>query len=377
MPIELQTATAGSAPAVKKEKQTRARAARPFGSGAPGQRDRMAFTEQLALLLETGMPLHAALQSLRQQAGNPAMRAIIDELIADVESGQRFASALSKHPQLFSTTYVNLVSASEGSGFLPKVLEQLLAEEEKREELRKTIVSALTYPAFLMGFSVLVVIFVLVLVFPKFADMFARIQDQLPATTLGLMWLSDVLRIYWWQVLAAIGGAAFLLQRAVSSDAGRATLDRWALTLPGVRNIFVQLYIAQSFRVLSLSLSHGVSVVDALEATRDVVRNRLFRGLLKNVERSVQEGGTIAAGFADSGFMPELAEQMVTTAEASGNLAPVLGRVAAHYERELSRRLLALSKMAEPIMLLVMGLVVGIIVSSLILPIFKLSKAVT
>ena len=118
-------------------------------------------------------------------------------------------------------------------------------------------------------------------------------------------------------------------------------------------------------------------MVDALEATRDVVKNRLFRRLLKRVERSVQEGGTIAAGFADSGFMPELAEQMVTTAEASGNLAPVLGRVAEHYERELSRKLLALSKMAEPVMLLVMGLVVGIIVSSLILPIFKLSKAVT
>lgn len=120
-----------------------------------------------------------------------------------------------------------------------------------------------------------------------------------------------------------------------------------------------------------------MSIVDALDATRDVVSNRVYRALLVNVERSVQEGGTIAAGFTESQLMPDLVKQMIATAESSGNLAPVMGRVAEHYERELSRRLVSLSKMAEPVMLLVMGVVVGIIVSSLILPIFKLSKAVT
>ena len=376
MPIELQTAP--SAPtSAPKQKARRMRDVHLFGSNAPGTRDRMMFTEQLALLLETGMPLHTSLQTMGKQAGNPAMRRIIDDLVAEVESGQRFAAALAKHPALFSTTYVNLVAASEGSGFLPKVLEQLLAEEEKRDELRKTVVSAMTYPAFLMGFSLLVVIFVLVFVFPKFADMFTRIQDQLPPTTIALMWCSEFLRVNWWQVLVVVGAGVALGYRAMKSAAGQAVIDGWKLAIPGISAVFVQLYITQSFRVLSLSLAHGVSIVDALEATRDVVSNRLFRGLLRNVEKSVQEGGTIAAAFADSPFVPDLVKQMVTTAEASGNLAPVLGRVAAHYERELSRRLVALSKMAEPIMLLVMGVVVGVLVSSLILPIFKLSKAVT
>jgi type II secretory pathway component PulF len=376
MPIELQTAPAAST-STPKRKARRVRNVHLFGSTAPGARDRMAFTEQLALLLETGMPLHTSLQTMGRQAGNPAMRRIIDDLVAEVESGQRFAAALSKHPALFSTTYVNLVAASEGSGFLPKVLEQLLAEEEKRDELRKTVVSAMTYPAFLMGFSLLVVIFVLVFVFPKFADMFVRIQDQLPPTTLVLMWCSGFLRSNWWQVLVVVGAGGALGYRAMKSAAGQAVIDGWKLRIPGISGVFVQLYITQSFRVLSLSLTHGVSIVDALEATRDVVSNRLFRGLLTDVEKSVQEGGTIAAAFADSAFVPDLVKQMVATAEASGNLAPVLGRVAAHYERELSRRLVGLSKMAEPIMLLVMGVVVGVLVSSLILPIFKLSKAVT
>jgi len=374
MPIELQTAPVSAASANKKP---RSGGVKLFGPAAPGTRDRMAFTEQLALLLDTGMPLHSALQAMARQAGNPAMRAIIKDLVAEVESGQRFAAGLAKHPEIFSTTYVNLVAASEGSGFLPKVLEQLLAEEEKRDELRKTIVSALTYPAFLMGFSLLVVVFVLVFVFPKFADMFVRIQDQLPPTTIALMWCSEFLRVNWWQVLLALGGVGVLSARWLTSAAGKAVVDKWKLTVPGIRNVFVQLYVTQSFRVLSLSLSHGVSIVDALEATRDVVSNRLFRGLLIRVEQSVQDGGTIAAGFTDSGFVPDLVKQMVTTAEASGNLAPVLGRVAEHYERELNRRLVALSKMAEPVMLLVMGVVVGVLVSSLILPIFKLSKAVT
>ncbi|MFW2403862.1 MAG: type II secretion system F family protein [Gammaproteobacteria bacterium] len=378
MPIELQTSPAAPASARRSSDKPARKPARRFGSGAKlGARDRMAFTEQLALLLATGMPLHNSLQAMGKQAGNPAMRQVIADLSAEIESGQRFAAALGKHPELFSTTYVNLVAASEGSGFLPKVLEQLLAEEEKREELRKTVVSAMTYPAFLMGFSVLVVIFVLVFVFPKFADMFARIHDQLPATTIVLMWFSGFLRTYWWQVLAVVGAGGMLLVRGIKSPAGTALIDDWKLRIPVVSGVFVQLYVTQSFRVLSLSLTHGVSIVDALEAARDVVSNYRFRGLMARVERSVQDGGTIAAGFAESPFIPDLVKEMVTTAEASGNLAMVMGRVAEHYERELSRRLVALSKMAEPVMLLVMGVVVGVIVSSLILPIFKLSKAVT
>lgn len=376
MPIELQTAPAAT-PVTGSSDSVPVHRKPLLGPAPPGARERMAFTEQLALLLSTGMPLHLALQSVRQQASNPAMRDIIDDLVAEVEKGQRFAAALARHPTLFSSTFVNLVSASEGSGFLPKVLEQLVTEEEKRDQLRNTLVSALTYPAFLIGFSLLVVVFVLVVVFPKFGVMFARIYDQLPATTKALMACSDFLTLYWWQLLLVLGGSGVLLVRWLKADAGQLMLDSWKLKIPGLRNIFVQLYITQSMRVLSLSLAHGVSIVDALDATRDVVSNRLYRDILLKVELSVQEGGTIAAAFTDSKLIPDLVKQMVATAEASGNLAPVMARIAEHYERELSRRLVALSKMAEPVMLLIMGVIVGVIVSSLILPIFKLSKAVT
>ncbi len=376
MPIEMQT-TPAQIPAGKQEQKLRLSDVHLFGAKGPNLRDRSVFTEQLALMLETGMPLHAALENMQQQAGNAAMKSVIDDLLEEIKTGQRFSSALSKHPELFSSTYVSIVASSEDSGFMHKALEHLQAEEEKRDELRKTVKSALSYPLFLVGFSVLVVIFVLVGVFPKFAEMFERIRDQLPPTTIALMWASDALRGYWWQILLALGGAGVLALRWIKSAAGRAKVDEWKLTLPGLRVVFVQLYVTQAFRVMSLSLNHGVTIVESLAATRDVVDNHLFRGLLLQVEQSVQEGGTVAAAFAESRFIPDLVKQMVATAEISGNLALVLGRIASHYEREFNRRLEALSKMAEPVMLLVMGLVVGIIVSSLILPIFKLSKAVS
>lgn len=337
----------------------------------------MAFTEQLALLLETGTPLHGALKSLQAQADNAALERVIEQLIEDVTAGQRFSEALAKHPKVFSTTYVNLIAASEGGGFMHEVLNQLLAEEERRDQLRSKLVSALTYPGFLSAFSLLVVVFVLVVVFPKFSTMFAKIEDQLPATTIGLMWLSDVLRVYWWQLLAALGACGFVAQRWLTSDTGAAALDRLKLSVPVIKDIFVQLYLAQCLKVMSLSLTHGVSIVDTLESCRDVISNRTFRAMLTRVERAVQEGQTVSSGFADSEFLPDLAKQMISTADESGSLAPVLGRVADHYERLLERKLLAFGKMVEPVMLLVMGVLVGVIVSSLILPIFKLSKAVT
>jgi type II secretory pathway component PulF len=376
MPIEMQTVPA-AASVNKAAGKTRLSDIHLFGVKGPNHRDRSIFTEQLALMLETGMPLHTSLESMQQQAGNAAMKSVIDDLLAEVQTGQRFSAALAKHPQLFSSTYVSIVASSESSGFLHKALEHLQAEEEKRDELRKTVKSALSYPIFLVGFSVLVVIFVLVGVFPKFAVMFERIRDQLPPTTIALMWASDALRVFWWQILLVMGSAAVLTARWVKSSAGRLKIDHWKLTLPGLRTVFVQLYVTQSFRAISLSLNHGVTIVESLAATRDVVDNHFFKTLLLHVEKSVQEGGTVAAAFAESAFIPDLVKQMVATAEVSGNMALVLGRIASHYEREFNRRLDALSKMAEPVMLLVMGVVVGTIVSSLILPIFKLSKAVS
>ena len=343
---------------------------------AIGDNERKFFTEQMSLLLETGTPLQQSLQALRKQLDNPAMIELVDQLIEDIGQGLQFSVALGKHPDVFSTTYTNLVAASEDGGFMHEVLQQLLALDEKREELRKTLVSALSYPVFLMVFAFAVVIFVLVVVFPKFADLFEQIADQLPVTTMFLMAASNVLKQHWIILLSGLAAMILAYKLWAASENGQRRLDWARLNLPLLRGVYTQLYLINSLRVLSLSLGNGVGMMDSLHACKYVVNNRLFQEFIGRVEQQVETGNGIAAGFRDTSFIPPIVEQMISTGEETGNLPKVLRRLADYFESELSSRLQTLSRLAEPVMLLVMGGVVGVIVSSLILPIFKLTRVV-
>ena len=374
MPLEITAAQTTDKPA--KKKQARSQAFRLRSRQKPGVNDRIFFTEQLSLLLETGTPLHTALAAISGQVDNPAMRAIIDGLAEHVTDGKPFSYALEQYPEMFPVTYVNLVSAAEDGGFLDKVLQELMNMDEKRDELKRTVTSALSYPGFLIGFSVFVVIFVLVVVFPKFADMFSTIADRLPAPTIVLMNASHFLIAYWLPLTVGLVAGIAALIWWLGTPAGKIVLDDLKLRLLGIKDIFIQVYLIQSMRVLGLSLDNGVSVPDALASCREVVANRSFRRFLTKVEAKVNEGSGFAAAFQEVDFIPPMVRQMVTTGEETGNLPKVLGRIADYYERELARKLAAFSRMVEPIMLIVMGGVVGLIVSSLILPIFKLSQAV-
>lgn len=367
MPIELD---APASPAARP-----ATARRAFGERAPGAPERALFTERLALLLETGVPLHAALQSLHEQTEQPRMRAMIAAMCDDILAGERFSVALARHP-LFPGTHINLIAASEAGGFMPEVLVQLVEMDEKEERLRSTLVSALSYPVILLVFSFGVVLFILVSVFPKFAVMFANIHDQLPWTTRALMVVSQLLTQHGAivaAVTAALGGAGWMLVRRPDV---RIAIDRAKLRLPVLRDVFARIYLTRLMRVMGISLERGVTILATLEACRAVVPNADVQHLIHNLVKDVTEGKGIAAGFQDSPFVPVAVRQMIATGEATGTLGRVMSRIADSYDRELTRYLARLSKLAEPVMLLVMGVLVGTIVSSLILPIFKLSRSV-
>ena len=336
--------------------------------------DLMMLLEQLGLLLETGVTLHAALSSLREGCPSPALAGVLDAIVDDIAAGRSFSSALARHPEVFSATYVNLIAASENGGFMPDVLKQLLQLEEKREKLRSTLVAAGAYPAFLSVFSLGVVIFVLVVVFPQFGRIFENIRDELPITTKVLMWCSDVLREAWLPLLGVFAAAVWLGRRWAASAAGRELLDALKMRAPIASGIFVKLYLVQSMRAMSLSLANGVSAVDTLAACDQVVNNALFRRFIAGLRRDVEQGESLAVGFAKADFIPPVVRQLISTGDASGSLPKVMGRVADFYERELEKQLALLARLAEPVMLLVMGVVVGLVVSSLILPIFSLSR---
>jgi len=341
-----------------------------------GVKDRMFFTERLELLLATGIPLHDSLLSLARQAGADELQQILRDLAESVASGRSFSQGLAQHPQSFSSTYVNLVAAGEQGGFLPEVLAQLREMDARREELRSTLISAFSYPAFLLVFSLLVVVFVLVLVFPKFEDIFRMIGDDLPITTRLLMALSDLLRLYWAPVLAGIAGLVAVAWHFGDATKAAQTLDRWLLRIPVVRDVAVQYQLVQLMHLLSLSLAHGVPLLDALRASADALPTPRFNDFVKQLQTRVIEGRGVASGFEEADFLPELVPQMIATGESTGSLPLVTGRVADFYERELRKRLEFVAKIAEPLLLLVMGTIVGVIVASLLLPIFKVSTVV-
>jgi type II secretory pathway component PulF len=347
-----------------------------FGAPRISLNQRMVFTERLSLLLETGVSLVEALKTMELQTEEPLLAEIIGSLADIISEGKNFSGALAKHPEMFSGSYISLVAAAEEGGFLPQVLEQLLRMDEKNSQLRSSIVSALSYPAFLIVFSIAVVVFVLVVIFPKFDALFASIHDQLPITTIFLMALSAFVRHNWIVILVGLAAGGWVFVTWIGSAAGKLTMDKLRMSLPVVKDIYIQIYVSQTLSVLGLSLSNGVPITVALKACQGVVSNSIFSGFLDNIRTHVNEGRGIAVGFTESPIIPPMVRQMVATGEQTGNLGMVMTRVAAFYERELSKRINLLSKAVEPIMLIVMGVVVGLIVVSLILPIFKLSRAV-
>jgi len=366
---DAQAAAATAKPAPKR--------ALPFARDARiGSADRMLFTERLVLLLETGVALHDALHALHEQSDKPRLKAIIGAVADDIVGGQRFSEALEKHPDLFPPTYINLIGASEAGGFLPEVLEQLVDMDEKQEKLRSTIVSALSYPGFLIVFSILVVVFILVFVFPKFSVMFTSIYDELPFTTKIFIGASEFLTKYGVAFGIAVLAASGALVMALRRPDARAWLDRAKLRLPYVKDIFIKIYLVRLMRVMGISLQRGVTILDTLGACRNVIPNAEFQRFLGELETQVTEGRGIAAGFRDSPLIPVSVKQMIDTGEATGSLGKVMGRVADFYERDLTRQLNSLAKLAEPVMLMVMGVLVGTIVTSIILPIFKMSRAI-
>ena len=385
MPLDFSTTTSPPPPArsaspTQTPTSTPARAPRPSSLASFGARigvaERMLFTERLALLLETGVSLHEALKGLGEQTGNPKLAAVIGAVGDAIMEGNSLSRALAKHPEMFPPTYVNLVAAAEDGGFLPEVLQQLIEMDDKNQRMRSMLVSAFSYPAFLVFFSVSTVVFVLVGVFPKFAEMFDRIRGELPLSTLVLMALSELLVQHWPWVIGALGAALAGAMVWLRQPATRTLVDGLKLRIPGVKTLYVQIYLTQTLRVMSLSLANGVPLVDALHACQDLVRNAVFSRFIDALRIQVTEGRGIAAGFREAPFIPPMVQQMVQTGEDTGNLAKVMSRVADFYERELTKRITVLTRLAEPVMLLVMGSVVGVIVASLILPIFKLSRAV-
>ena len=343
-----------------------------IGLGRVSRRDLLALTQQLATLLEAGMPLDRALTIQVELAPNARVGSIMGDVLRSVRGGSSLADALAKHhPRPFSRLYVNMVRAGEKGGVLESTLRRLAEFLEESQEFRDAMVSALIYPVLLVGVGTGAVIFLLAFVVPRFAAIFGDLEATLPLPTLMLLRLSETIQRHGW-LLSIAGLAALVAIRIVLSTAsGRLRADRLLLGLPIVGEVLVKIEVARFTRILGTLLRSGVALVNALGVATELLANRALARAVAGLGDGVRRGAGLAQPIADAGVFPRLAVHMVRVGEETGRLEEMLLRVAVAYEadsRKLVKRLIAL---AEPCVILVMGLVVGFIVVAMLLAILS------
>ena len=334
------------------------------------------FTSQLALMLEVGTPLTNALVALEKQTKNPAFKEVIRVLHRDIEEGQQLSDAMRRHPRVFNYVYTSMIKAGETGGFLKEILERLAEMQEKRLALIAQLRSTLTYPAVLCLVGFLVVVFVLVGVLPKFATFFAGKEKILPVSTRFLMVLSASLRGYWWAYILITIGLVIGVKLWKESEPGQTVIDRVCVSGPILSRLYNKIYTCQLLRTLGHLMQSQVPLLEALEVTRSTIKNRYFKLFIDKITDHVEKGGRFAQPFTTYPYVLDSVKQMVATGEEVGNLPRVMLRLAEYYDIEVDRELKNIASLIEPLALILLGGVVGLIVGSVILPLFRLAHAI-
>jgi general secretion pathway protein F len=333
-------------------------------------------TRQLAILLGAGVPLVGSLEGLIAQVPNPALKKIIAQIKESVNEGNSLAFALSSHPKIFSNVYVNMVRAGEASGSLDIVLDRLADLGEHHEALKGRFRAALAYPIFMFFIGSVVLFFLITFVVPNITRIFTEMKQTLPLATVILIHVSSFLRSFWWLVLAAIAGVVLLLRRLVKTPKGRYVWDELQLRVPVVGPVVQRIALARFGRTLGSLLNSGVPLISAIQIVRNIVSNVIIADVLDNAVEEIQEGKSLASPLAQSRWFPSIVIQMISVGEQSGELEAMLDKVAETYEREVESQVMAMTAMLEPLMILVMGLAVGFIVISILLPIFEMNQMI-
>src|SRR3972149_2668089 len=337
--------------------------------------DLIFFMEQLSLMLDTGTPLNKSIQSIGLQIKNSEFRKILKAMEKDLEEGRMLSDTLSKYPDTFSTVYISMISAGESGGFLKEMLDRIVILEKRHQEFMATIRAALYYPAFLSIFSVSVILFIIIYVFPKFGDMFEEIHDSLPITTRILMASSKVLVSYWYLIIILIAISWYAAYKIIVSEKGRSFIDVLKLKIPILRDLFIKIYISRFTRTLGSLINSNVPLLDSLKICSGAVGNKVIAKMIDNIRENVEGGKTISKPVTESQYLPEIVKQMIRTGEDAGMLHKVMPRLADYYDEEIGRSIKKVTMIMEPLLLVTVGGIVGIFVISLIMPIFKLTQS--
>ena len=334
------------------------------------------FTGQLAAMLAGGLHLARILGSLALETGNKRFQKILDQVRLAIASGVSFADALGQHPHVFDRLYVSVVRAGEVSGSLPVVLDTLTACLEKTAQLRRKVIGAVTYPAVILVVAVSIVFIMIVKLVPVFEGVYARAGAALPAPTRLLIAISNAVRDYTLLLFCLTVVAALVFAAAIQTDAGRRLFDAAKLRLPVLGALIRKAILARVCRTLSVLLSAGIPLLEAMDTVARVSGNRVIEQALMVATRRMRDGGTVADALRETGEFPSMVVQLVNTGEESGSLPPMLLRAANYYEQQVDNSVAILSTLIEPIMIAVMGAIAGAVIFALYLPIFTLGQAI-
>lgn len=343
----------------------------------PGKKDILNFTSQLSVMIRAGISIQDALDSIGQQNDNPKFKTIILDLKSQIESGQSFSQALAEHPNVFSNLYINMIAAAEISGSLSQMLEKLAGYLDEEAETNRQIKGAMIYPAIIAIMAVAVTVFLLCFVLPKFESIFAGKEHLLPRPTKLLMGSSKFLRSYWYFIVPALTGSLWGFIHFINTSTGRLWWDKTKLQLPVIKKLCRCLYITRSLHTMGVLSQAGVPILDTISITAQISGNLLYKNMFLSVHEDVRQGDKIATSLNRHTLMPPSVIQMIRSGEDSGTMSEVLKTVSGYYARELKAVIKAVTSMIEPIMIVLMGFLVGFIAMSIMLPIFKMSKIVT
>ena len=334
------------------------------------------FANQLAVMVDTGVPLPDALDCIAEQVDSDGFRVVVTDLAEQVKGGVDFSSALNRYPKIFGKLFVAMIKASEASGTMGKMLQEVAQYLHRQREIRRQVKGAAAYPLAMLGFCIVVVIAMLVFILPKFENIYAGKSAVLPAPTSFLLALSSGLVEHWAYILLGVSAVIAACYVYFRSPDGEVTLDKIRINMPVLGSMFRQSALARSLRTFSTMISSGVSVLDAMTITSEVSGNVFYARIWTGLGERITEGAGLAEEMTKYHLIPRSVTQMIAAGEKTGKLAPVLKRLAAFCEKDLETSIKTTTSFIEPVMIVVMGGIVGGVALALLLPIFSISKVV-
>ncbi|HLC21372.1 MAG TPA: type II secretion system F family protein [Candidatus Methylomirabilis sp.] len=343
-------------------------------SRAPSSNEVLAFTQQLATLLEAGMELDRSMAILLDLTDNPRFRTILRNILADIQGGSSFADSLAKYPRLFPRLYVSMVKAGEASGVLEVILSRLSGFLERSKAVRDEVTSALIYPLLLLLVGGGAVVVMMNFVIPRFAQIFADTKQIMPLPTRILLAISTFTTSYWWIILGLIAVAWIAIRAYVQTEQGRLRWDEGKLSLPLLGGLIQEIEVSRFARTFGTLLQSGVPVLAAVSIVRETITNRVIAGAMSRLHEGVKRGEGISGPLRATGAFPSFSIHMAKVGEETGKLEDMLMKVADTYDERVRRTVKRLTSLLEPVLILCLGAIVGFIVLSMLLAIFSINE---